>query len=693
MKKLNCLFLALSFILFLCCASAEEWQSFRKSSFNNGLQTVNETYYMEPFAFKTKGLIWSTPVIDGQVYTGSADKYFYALEKNGSLAWKYKINDELDSLIDSAGLILDDKIIIPGGDGYIHAVNKTNGEKLWEFKAYHATEEQVNAGVLVNSFEGNVVLGPDSRIYAGSDNSHMYCLDEEGSELWNFRTGMMIWSAPVFHPENKWMAFGSLDGYFYLLNPKDGKLLDKIKIGEIKASPSYNHVQKLIFVGTSAGEMYAFKIARNKLKKIWKFNAGNEIYSSASYYNKRIYFGSADGKLYCLDYNGNPVWEYNAYSPIASSPAIIKDRMIVFGAGNGKIYALNFNGERIWSFRTTENKHKANLDSSPAVSRDGRIYIGSYNGNIYGISIDYCLKNKDDSRCEFGGREDSPENNGKQIMFEDRKGNLQENITAGLSEPVKLKLIVFEEDKYVPNSAVNTFGLDIKIKPEINFDYKVSGDGYFINIIPDEFWEPEQEYNIEIRGKYYKKTNFFFDRLKWFFLDDFRGNLNFSTKEEGLREYFIGNRTFEIRNIGLFQPLSINTLIAAGVDGQKFIAEIFDVEEDNFSMRLASAYEKDEKLYEIEKSERDVILKGKFKGKYFYAKGNPVISGMGATVPLENSVISGEIEKGNIKNGVIFSETSCLKLKGNAGKYNFPLSVVGETCGPEFNLVAMAAYN
>lgn len=690
-KKIILLFTLIFSLLLAVSVCAQDWPSFRKNFLNSGIQEITELSSAKPFAFKTNGLIWSTPVIDekGVIYLGSGDKYFYAINPEGKLIWKYKINDVLDSLIDSAALITKSgKIIIPGGDGYLHALNKKDGKRIWIFKAYHASDDQEKTGVLVNSFEGNVVQGPNQLIYAGSDNGYLYCLNEEGEEIWNFKTDMMVWSAPVFDPENKWMSFGSLDSYLYLLNPETGELLDKTKLGEIKASPSYDPDQNLLFVGTSQGEMHAFKVSNQKLKKVWKFKVKKEIYSSAAYHQNKTYFGSADGKMYCLDYQGNLIWTYETDSSIAGSPVIIKDKMIIFGAANGKIYALDFNGTRLWSFQTTEEPHKANLDSSPAISQKGEIYIGSYNGNLYSLPIDYCLKNND-PQCEYGGNKDSLFEKEELLRFENWDGRLTNEIKVGLSEPIKIRLITFEDSQYVPNAAFSSFGLDLSIEPQADFFYRISGDGRFVDIIPKNFWEPETNYRIRIKGNYYTKKNFFIDLFKWFFLPKFEQELEFSTKELGSLDE-LGD--FFISGLSLFQPLSINTLVAAGLDGQKYLASFSKVNSTKFELKLVPAFERNGRFFRIENTKREIILEGEFKGKYFSASGSPTLSAMGATIPLKRAVFSGSIEGEKIKNGMIFAETSCLKIKGNTNFYGFPLSLIEETCGRNLNLVIMARF-
>ncbi len=673
------------------------WKSFRGNIFNNGCTRE----YMRgvegaPSAFKTEGLIWSTPVIDarGNVYFGAADKFFYAVNPYGDLLWKHKIHDVPDALIDSAAAITrDGKIVVPGGDGYLHALDIKTGEKIWEFKAYHATDEQVKSGRVVNSFEGNVAEGPTGHLFAGSDNGHMYCLSPEGKEVWNFKTGMMIWSAAVFDPASRWMCFGSLDGYLYLLDPESGQLLDKIYLGEIKASPAFDPAYGTVFIGNTSGKMYAIGIKGKEFRKKWMFKTGREIYSSASCDGKMVYFGSTDGNLYAVDYTGKLRWKYNANSPIYSSPVAIGDSNVIFGAVNGKIYAVNDKGTRIWSFRTTGNPHKANLDSSPAVSQDGKVYIGSYNGNLYALPLDYCPNHPEDGRCEFGGTEDPPYAKGKMLRIEDRDRNLVPGLSVGLSEPVKVRLVCFEDGKYVPNAAVNSAGLSVRISPEIGFKYFVSSNGHYINIFPDGFWETSTRYKIEIRASYYRKEHIIKDRFKWLLLPKIHETVEFETQAAGTKTTEIGGEPFGIENLSLYQPLNINGLIAAALDGQKFILNFSRSESGRLDMELVPACKKGKNFVPASHRDRTMKFTAELKGNHFTAKGrHQSISAMGATIPLKRSIVTGEIVDGKIRNGTFFGIISGLKLKGNMAQYRLPLNLINETCDHKLDITVLKGF-
>jgi outer membrane protein assembly factor BamB len=87
-------------------ASAQPWPQFRGNEANTGTTAfaTQSGHTSSPHFFQTDGLVWGTAVTDGSghIYVGSADKYFYSLNADGTARWRYRLSDSADSLIDSA---------------------------------------------------------------------------------------------------------------------------------------------------------------------------------------------------------------------------------------------------------------------------------------------------------------------------------------------------------------------------------------------------------------------------------------------------------------------------------------------------------------------------------------------------------------------------------------------------------------
>jgi len=110
----------------------------------------------------------------------------------------------------------------------------------------------------------------------------------------------------------------------------------------------------------------------------WTYQLGGAIYSSPAVVDNKVYIGSNDFSVYCLDiYDGSLKWSYATNGVIKSSPAVVNEKVYI-GSGDGYLYCLDAEtGMKEWSFGTGGSIH-----SSPVVVND-KVYVGSDDGNLY----------------------------------------------------------------------------------------------------------------------------------------------------------------------------------------------------------------------------------------------------------------------------------------------------------------------
>jgi outer membrane protein assembly factor BamB len=98
---------------------------------------------------------------------------------------------------------------------------------------------------------------------------------------------------------------------------------------------------------------------------------------------KHVYFGSADGNLYCLDKSdGSLVWKFKTGDSLKATPTIAGDVLIASGLDH-YVYCIDKrNGTLIWKYKTGFE-----VDCSAAVI-DGRVYFGSEYGHFYSLNLD-----------------------------------------------------------------------------------------------------------------------------------------------------------------------------------------------------------------------------------------------------------------------------------------------------------------
>lgn len=111
---------------------------------------------------------------------------------------------------------------------------------------------------------------------------------------------------------------------------------------------------------------------------VWTYKTYSEITSRPTYYDGKLYFGSIEGRIICLDWlNGKELWSYPISGSIYSSPLILGNSLI-FGSNNGKLYSF----DRVSCGKLWEYKTGGAIKSSPATC--GKyVYFGSTSGTFY----------------------------------------------------------------------------------------------------------------------------------------------------------------------------------------------------------------------------------------------------------------------------------------------------------------------
>jgi len=498
------------------------WPTFRHDTRNSGFSPIRAVYAGDkPWMFQTGKGIFSTPVIDdkGTVYVGSADHFFYALNPDGTLKWRY----ETGEIIDSAGALATydpsrgyATITFISGDGKMYRF-RTDDVPL-EQRTVWTFEAELRPGISYNRwFEGNVAIGPDGTLYAGNTNFNYYAINPDGTLKWTYETASNNWSQAAFAADGT-IFWGSLDTYFRGVKP-DGKELWRTRtLGFIAASAAVGS-DGTVYMGSFDSNLYAMDTKTGSVK--WKFGAGDHIYSSAALdcdgagNTTAIYVGSADGTMYALRPDGSLLWEYDTGDVIRSSPVVglapSDDGSIVyFGCGNGKLYALNSDGTLRWAFDTNstadELRDRNDLNGSPALGETG-VYIGGEHGQVWYVPYDYCL-NASDGRCASAR---AFPDDVCALYYVTPGGNTLDKFPEALppSAMIALRLVVRKGGKTINSRLCDSpvgcpqDALVAGIEPGVAMDVDHSADGHYIYIRPKDFLAPGQDYRLNVRGKYY----------------------------------------------------------------------------------------------------------------------------------------------------------------------------------------------
>ena len=513
------------------------WPLFRRDHRNTGRTPIRAAYHGDqPWSYRTGKGIFSTPVIgaDGVVYVGSADHWFYALNPDGTLKWRFKTGGIVDS---AAALHRADKtgtvpsrsgtrslgtvpvsapaVTFISGDGLMYHLRtdgdfaEAAGRVLWTFDASSAP----GAGY-IDWWEGNVAMGFDGTLYAGNTNWNYYAVHPDGTVKWQYATGNNNWSMAAFGDDGV-TFWGSLDTKARAVTVDGVERWAKRTLGPIAASAALGS-DGTVYIASFDSYLYALDPDSGRTK--WKFKTTDHIYSSAALAcdaagaTSAIYFGSADGMLYALIPKGALLWKYDVGDPIRSSPAIGRapegeqGDIVYFGAGNGKLYALNAaDGTRRWSFDTTpedpELRERNDLNASPALGQTG-VYVAGEHGYVWYVPYDYPL-HAADPRCSTDPLEDLPEDAaGLHYVTPGGTTLSQAPETIPTATILTFRLVV-REDGATIDARMKAKTLGVRISPPIACHVETSADGHYVHIVPDGFLDPDATYAITVKGDYY----------------------------------------------------------------------------------------------------------------------------------------------------------------------------------------------
>lgn len=285
------------------------------------------------WTFKTEGEktydIWdyfqsSAAVESGIVYFGSGDGHIYALDaKNGKEIWKYKTA----GIVHASPTVTAHEILIGSFDGYFYCLEK-NGDLRWKFKTigehyFPKGEVQFHA------------VAADSSVYFGARDFNSYALKiKDGTGHW------------VYHQPGSWISVPSLAGKQLLLTMSDSYsvlALDKVYGGKLyepriplNTFSSASITDSAAYFGALDGVLYKLDLSKGTVSSVFQ--------TASSKLNRSNFFDEKDKLRTGLDekYAHDIHKLFTGYLQMGSifSTVWIDGQSLYFGSVDGAVYAL-----------------------------------------------------------------------------------------------------------------------------------------------------------------------------------------------------------------------------------------------------------------------------------------------------------------------------------------------------------------
>jgi len=336
--------------------------------------------------FASTGQINASPAVVGaSIFFGSADGFFYALDKrSGKQLWKF----ETKGRVVSSPAVAEGVVYFGSYDGFFYALDAATGALKW--KRQTAGERRFAGRHLHGSMPADEVLSDpwdcwlsspvvgEGVVYFGSGDGNVYAFKTtDGAQQWKFKTGDVVHSSPAL--VDGVLYVGSWDRNLYALDAKSGAEKWRFTTGDdpdahnqigIQSSPAV--ADGVVYFGCRDSHLYAVEATSGK--KLWEIPTnGSWVVNSPAVRAGRVYFATSDsGQMMEADAKTGKILRQISLKgwPSFSSPSLAGD-MLYMGSTGGWLNAIDLaKGEVAWRQMTESAKKLAPEYTKPDGSAD-----------------------------------------------------------------------------------------------------------------------------------------------------------------------------------------------------------------------------------------------------------------------------------------------------------------------------------
>lgn len=310
------------------------------------------------WTYQTEARVFASPVVghDGTIYVGSLDGQFVALDRAGSLRWRYAAGQK----IYPSALVVGTSVVF--GTHRQELVSLTlRGEPRWKLP-------------LPDVVDASATLGPDGRIYFVANG--VYAVDLLGRMHWHKPTAGHVRTAPAIHPA-RLIIVGTIEGTLIALRP-NGEIAWEVRLGGAIEGAASIDDEGHIHVGTARGEIVQVDLMGHVK---WRYATGDEVRATpAVARDGTIIVGSYDGHVYALQPDGTLRWKVATGGRVRASARVDADGRIYVGSQDNFLYCIDPSGSVLWRYNVGQD-----VDSTVEIGSDGALYFGSDDGGIHAL--------------------------------------------------------------------------------------------------------------------------------------------------------------------------------------------------------------------------------------------------------------------------------------------------------------------
>jgi outer membrane protein assembly factor BamB len=299
----------------------------------------------------------------------------YALDPaTGKPRWKFDRDGEMLGTVSSPALA-GGRLFL--GEGLhannlcrLHCLDATTGKPRWDFQ----TGDHIESGPVV----------ADGTVFFAAGNDGVYALDADtGNRKWNFRADLHIDSCPWVEGGRVYVGSGPSRKFptmqVVCLDASTGSPVWRTPV-KLPAWGSPVVAGNRVFVGlgngrltqpaqppeTPAGALACFDAATGT--ELWTVPVGDAVFGRPAVGGDRVVFGSRDGALYGLSFDGKELFRLPMGGPVMASPTAAGDCLYAVSVPGRVVCVHPADGAEVWRYELAQRGRKPEAYAPPRMS-------------------------------------------------------------------------------------------------------------------------------------------------------------------------------------------------------------------------------------------------------------------------------------------------------------------------------------
>ncbi|MCX7829778.1 MAG: PQQ-binding-like beta-propeller repeat protein [Acidobacteria bacterium] len=223
-------------------------------------------------------------------------------------------------------------------------------------------------------------VGPNGNVYFATDDAKVRALDSDGKPIWETKVGGVLTSPIALFEDRLFFATSAADLRAY---GTDGNMVWTLKLIENATTPLAVTGQKKIFFGTKDGYLYC--VDGNGGAVLWKKKLGFAVGPPSIGADGTIYVAS-ENFLHAITETGNIKWRVNCFN-YSEVPIVIDAYDHLFYIRGGILDVYNKFGDLIWEAYDDKGNLIEVETQPPILYGDSAIFVLSGKGDLISFDV------------------------------------------------------------------------------------------------------------------------------------------------------------------------------------------------------------------------------------------------------------------------------------------------------------------